>query len=271
MKVITSGEEFPLSNTKTVGFVPTMGALHLGHLSLIKESVQQCQKTVVSIYLNPLQFNSTEDLDKYPIQLEQDLELCRRAGVSAVWLPLVDEMPQTNLILPEPLKLLTASLCGRTRFNHFEGVYTIVKKLFETVQPTHAFFGEKDFQQSVLIQNMITVLNLDISIELMPTYREPSGLAMSSRNQRLSAKGKQVAVGIYKSLVEIKKLCETQVVSVTDLVAKVTENLKSFVDTVDYVEVVSSDNLTPTENLNGAVVAVAVFLEGVRLIDNIRL
>ncbi len=231
----------------SLGFVPTMGALHQGHLSLLNRAVKENSFAALSIYVNPTQFNQVSDFEKYPSTLEQDLAMAKNAGISAVFLPNYDliypDQYQFRIVAPE----LTNILCGRFRPGHFDGVLTVVNKLFQLVQPAHSYFGEKDYQQLVLIKKMTEAFYLPTKIIPVPTVRESSGLAMSSRNVRLSAEGKKQAALIYKALNDSKTLTETR-----DLLEK-----NHF--EVEYVEEHFGRRFT------------AAWLEGVRLIDNIPL
>jgi pantoate--beta-alanine ligase len=183
-----------------VGFVPTMGALHQGHLSLVKKAKEQTANVVVSIFVNPTQFNDKEDFEKYPRTTEQDLKLLEQQGVDAVWLPLAKELYPYEPAMKITEQNLSRQLCGAHRPGHFDGVLTVVMKLFQLVQPDKAFFGEKDFQQLLLIRRMAEEFFLDVEVVSVPTKREESGLAMSSRNQRLSATDREKAALIYRAL-----------------------------------------------------------------------
>lgn len=235
------------SSKHSIGFVPTMGALHQGHLSLLEKAVQENPFSVLSIYVNPTQFNQASDYEKYPITLEQDLQMAQTAGVSAVFLPSYDliypDQYQFRIIAPD----LTNILCGKFRPGHFDGVLTVVNKLFQLVQPTVSYFGEKDYQQFILIQKMAQAFHMRTQVIGVPTVREPSGLAMSSRNVRLSAEGKSKAALIYKVLTDKQDINQSK-----DVLVK-----NGF--EVEYLE----DHFDRR--------FVAAWLEGVRLIDNISL
>lgn len=194
-----------------VGLVPTMGALHEGHLSLIQKSVETCDKTVVSIFVNPIQFGPAEDLDKYPKALEEDMELCKNAGADLVFAPTPAEMYGEGNILSNdfltyvvPPYFYTDKLCGKSRIGHFDGVCTVVMKLFNIVQPDCAFFGQKDAQQLIIIKKMVKDLNIFVDIISCPIVRDENGLALSSRNKYLSEEGKKEALVLNKILTNIK-------------------------------------------------------------------
>jgi len=185
-----------------VGFVPTMGALHEGHVSLMKRSKADANAiTVISIFVNPLQFGQGEDYDEYPRDLSGDVKVAREAGVDVVFAPSVAEMYPRGFVSFCDQDKLTEKLCGAHRPGHFRGVLTVVLKLFQIVRPTHAYFGQKDYQQSVVIQRMVTDLNFDVKVHVMPIVREPDGLAMSSRNAYLGSKHRLEALVLHQSLI----------------------------------------------------------------------
>ena len=195
----------------TVGLVPTMGALHAGHLSLIKKSVEKCDRTVVSVFVNPIQFCPGEDLDKYPRTLDADEKLCNDAGVNIVFAPSPEEMYGQGHILSNdfltyviPPYFYVNKLCGKSRVGHFDGVCTVVNKLFNIVQPDFAFFGEKDRQQLIILKKMVNDLNIPVEIIPCPIVREESGLALSSRNKYLTETGKEDALALSRILFNIK-------------------------------------------------------------------
>jgi pantoate--beta-alanine ligase len=258
-----------------IGFVPTMGALHKGHLSLIKTALGECQYVVVSIFVNPAQFGPTEDYKKYPRTLERDKRLCGEAGVHLIFTPGVEEMyPPGFATYVTPEKSLSGHLCGRSRPGHFRGVDTVVLKLFNIVMPDSAYFGQKDYQQCVIIKQMVRDLNLDVNIRVMPTVRESDGLAMSSRNSYLSPEERKQAVGLYQSLKKAKELVQDE--SVTDA-AKLKRAMRRIIMKnnlvrIDYAHIVHPQTLKPLKKVAGeAVAALAVFIGKTRLIDNIIL
>ena len=191
-----------------VGFVPTMGALHAGHGSLLKKSVNENSITVLSIYVNPTQFNNVEDLKKYPITLTEDLELAKNLDVDAVFVPTYEEIYPDNYKFKVIENDFSLSLCGANRPGHFNGVLTVVMKLLNIVQPQRAYFGEKDFQQLTLIKKMVQAFFMPIEIVACPTMREKNGLAMSSRNKRLSEVDKEKAAIIYKAISSNKPIAQ---------------------------------------------------------------
>ncbi len=229
-----------------IGFVPTMGALHQGHVSLIERAKQDCSRVVVSIFVNPTQFNDAKDFQNYPEPRAQDLELLERGEISAVFLPQRREIYQDECRFEIREKELSRVLCGRTRPGHFEGVLTVVMKLLGIVQPERAYFGEKDFQQLKLIQEMVSAFFLDTKIIPCPTVRESDGLAMSSRNTLLSPAQRELAPLLYRIL------------TTAPTVAVASERLTEAGFKVDYVE----------EHWGRRFVA--AFLGTVRLIDNVQ-
>ncbi len=262
----------------TVGLVPTMGALHAGHLSLIKKSVEKCDRTVVSVFVNPIQFCPGEDLDKYPRTLDADEKLCNEAGVDIVFAPSPKEMYGEGHILSNdfltyviPPYFYVDKLCGKSRVGHFDGVCTVVNKLFNIVQPDYAFFGQKDAQQLIIIKKMVKDLNIPIEIIPCPIVREESGLALSSRNKYLSESDKKEALALSKILFNIKACYDK---GITDVKA-LTETAYSFLNehhSLEYLEFRDKDNLEEkTIADSNTQVFIALKIGNVRLIDNILL
>ena len=262
----------------TVGFVPTMGALHAGHLSLIKKSVEKCDRTVVSVFVNPIQFCPGEDLDKYPRTLEADEKLCNNAGVDIVFAPSPKEMYGEGHILSNdfltyviPPYFYVDKLCGKSRVGHFDGVCTVVNKLFNIVQPDYAFFGQKDAQQLIIIKKMVKDLNMPVEIIPCPIVREESGLALSSRNKYLSDEDKKEALALSKILFNIKACYDK---GITDVKA-LTETAYSFLNehhALEYLEFRDKENLEEkTVADDNTQVFIALKIGDVRLIDNILL
>lgn len=262
-----------LLEKKTIGFVPTMGALHEGHLQLVKRAASENDIAVVSIFVNPIQFNNKEDLEKYPRNLEQDLNLLEKTGCSVVFAPTAEEM------YPEPdttefdFGNIDKVMEGKFRPGHFRGVAIVVKKLFEIVQPTKAYFGEKDFQQLAVIKRMVAILNLEVEIIPCPIIRETDGLAMSSRNTRLTETERENAPAIYKSLVGVKDIYSW---FTPDGLSKLltTQIEQDGFFRVEYISVVDTVTLQTFEDwmdAEHAVVCVAAFIGKVRLIDNMIL
>jgi len=254
------------------GLVPTMGALHEGHMSLITQCVRDTEFAMVSIFLNPLQFGPNEDLDAYPATLEQDLDACRRAGVHLVFAPTAAEMYPTQPSTAVANQKLAHDLCGRTRPGHFGGVLLVVGKLFHLLMPRVAYFGEKDFQQARLIQRMVTDLNLDVRLRVLPVVREPDGLALSSRNSYLNAAERALAPGLFKALNLGRRMIvqdkETNVSRVLAAMRGCIEETPGMV--IDYLEIRGPD-LAPIEHINGPVRLLgAVYVGNTRLIDNLE-
>lgn len=262
----------------TVGLVPTMGALHNGHLSLIKKAVEKCDKVVVSVFVNPIQFCPGEDLDKYPRTLEADQKLCESNGVNIVFAPTPSEMygdcqMRTNDFLTYviPPFFYVNKLCGKSRVGHFDGVCTVVNKLFNIVQPDFAFFGQKDAQQLIIIKKMVKDLNIPVEIIPCPIVREKSGLALSSRNKYLSEEDKIQALALSKILNNIKNCYKKGITDVEALKETAYQFLNDHHD-LEYLEFMNEENLdemtTADDNTR---VFIACKVGGVRLIDNIFL
>lgn len=260
-----------LKETGVIGFVPTMGALHAGHISLVKQAISETQVVVVSIFVNPTQFNDKSDLEKYPRNLEADLKLLEKTGCQIVF------APKTEEIYPEPdtrkfeFGELETVMEGKHRPGHFNGVAQVVSKLFEIVKPDKAYFGLKDFQQLAIIKEMVTQLNLPVEIVPCAIVREESGLAMSSRNELLSAEERKNAAVISESLFQAYELKKQK--SVNELQNWIADNInKNPCLNVEYVEIVDDRRLQHVKSWDekgGKVCCVAVFCGKVRLIDNI--
>lgn len=262
----------------TVGLVPTMGALHNGHLSLIKKAVEKCDKVVVSVFVNPIQFCPGEDLDKYPRTLEADQKLCESNGVNIVFAPTPSEMygdcqMRTNDFLTYviPPFFYVNKLCGKSRVGHFDGVCTVVNKLFNIVQPDFAFFGQKDAQQLIIIKKMVKDLNIPIEIIPCPIVREESGLALSSRNKYLSEEDKIQALALSKILNNIKNCYKKGITDVEALKETAYQFLNEHHD-LEYLEFMNEENLDEMTTADDHTrVFIACKVGGVRLIDNILL
>jgi len=262
----------------TVGLVPTMGALHAGHLSLIEKAVEKCDKVVVSVFVNPIQFCPGEDLDKYPRTLEADTKLCDDAGVNIVFAPSPAEMygegqMRTNDFLTYviPPFFYVNKLCGKSRVGHFDGVCTVVNKLFNIVQPDYAFFGQKDAQQLIIIKKMVKDLNIPVEIIPCPIVREESGLALSSRNKYLSDEDKIQALVLSKILNNIKNCYKKGITDVDALKETAYTFLNEHHD-LEYLEFMNEDDLEEVSTANDHTrVFIACKVGGVRLIDNILL
>jgi pantoate--beta-alanine ligase len=256
---------------RTIGFVPTMGALHEGHVSLIEAAARKCDFVVVSIFVNPTQFGHCEDFEKYPRPLDDDLKICEKAGVDVVFVPSVNEMyPGKNLAWVDVEKL-TESLCGLSRPGHFRGVTTVCSKLFNIVAPDFAFFGQKDAQQAIVIQQMVADLNMPLEIVVCPTVRQPDGLALSSRNQYLTDRQKKDAAYIYKSLQKTQQMIEegiTDTKTIIEQMRKILSRIPSI--KIEYTSIVDARTLQNVDNVAAkTLIAVAVKIGTTRLIDNI--
>lgn len=283
MQIITTKSELTrqsaacLRQGKTIGFVPTMGALHEGHASLIRRACSENEVCFVSIFVNPTQFNNAEDLQKYPRTLEKDAQLLESLGVHFVFAPTPDEMYSAEeMAAPFVFDFngLDEVMEGKMRPGHFNGVVQVVSRLFELVQPTRAYFGEKDFQQLAIIRYMVersamSHLFQDIQIIGCPIVREKSGLAMSSRNERLSEAEKQTAVAISKTLFSSMDWAKSAPVAVVQQRVIDTINAVDGLQ-VEYYDIVDKDTLQPTDTWHNAVGCVTVFCGPVRLIDNIQ-
>ncbi len=257
-----------------IGLVPTMGALHQGHLSLLEYTAQHCQRLVVSIFVNPLQFNQQEDLDKYPRTWERDLELCAAQGAHVVYAPTVAAMYPPGFQTTVSVAQVSQGLCGAHRPGHFDGVTTVVMKLFNAVAPHLAAFGEKDYQQLQVIKRMATDLDLGLEVVGRPTVRETDGLAMSSRNTRLSPAERQQALCLWRGLNRARSLARAGEQQAPALREAALDEISAIPGTrVEYVEIVDSTTLEALASLDGhrARMVMAVWVGGTRLIDNMAL
>lgn len=258
---------------KTIVFVPTMGFLHDGHLSLMREGKTYGDDLVASIFVNPTQFAPGEDLASYPRDVERDLELIHDAGVDAVFIPDTNEMYSKNFQTYVNVEKLSNYLCGISRPIFFRGVATIVTKLFNIVKPHVAVFGQKDYQQLIVIRQMVRELDLDIEIVGAPTIREPDGLAMSSRNTYLTTDQRTSALSLYQSLKKAKEAIEKGEQDATKIVDTTRKLIQSRPDTeIDYISICDPDTLIDVKTINKPVVmALAVKVGKARLIDNMIL
>lgn len=254
-----------------IGFVPTMGALHEGHRSLMRAARGDCGVVVVSIFVNPTQFGRGEDYNRYPRPIEADLAACHAEGVDAVFCPTVQEMYPEGSVTAVTVARLTEGLCGAHRPGHFDGVTTVVAKLFNIVQPDRAYFGQKDAQQAVVIRRMVRDLCWPIEIIVCPTIREPDGLAMSSRNaylspaERIQARCLSAALGWARDQIAAGRR------DVAELVSQIRQRIASAGPcSIDYIEIVDAEELTPKERVEGrCLIALAVRIGSARLIDNV--
>lgn len=263
------------NQSKKIGFVPTMGALHKGHLSLLEQSLSENDLTVLSIFVNPTQFNNAEDLKKYPRTLEKDIALVQKLDKNIlIYAPSVEDIYEGKTISTSfNYDGLENQMEGKHRSGHFDGVGTIVKKLFEIIQPNTAYFGEKDFQQLQIVKKLVSKYKIPVNIVGCPIYRETSGLAMSSRNERLSENAKDEAKLIYKILSEAKKKFVAK--SATEVIKFVESAFQKHPNfTLEYFEIAAEDTLlackrkVKNKKYRGFI---AVFIENIRLIDNISL
>jgi len=255
-----------------IAFVPTMGALHGGHQALLAEGRRRADKLVLSIFVNPLQFGPQEDLAKYPRDLPGDLAKAAREGCDLAFVPEPASMYAPGFQTFVDVRDVSQGLCGERRPGHFLGVATVVCKLFNLVRPHVAIFGEKDFQQLMVLRRMVIDLNMPVEMVGLPTVREPDGLAMSSRNAYLSPADRQRAVALISGLRTAKALAEKGERRVSALLSAARERMTPCVDRLDYLEVRAADDLKPLETLDRpAVMLVAAFVGGTRLIDNMRL
>ncbi len=256
---------------KSIGFVPTMGALHAGHLSLIEQARKENDFVVVSIFVNPTQFGENEDFKLYPRNPGLDTLLCKKEGVDIIF------YPDAGQIYPDEYKTyvivqdLSDVLCGKFRPGHFKGVTTIVTKLFNIIQPDIAYFGQKDAQQAIIIQQMISDLNIPVEIKVMPIVREPDGLAMSSRNRYLTVKERKDAAVLFEAISAAKTMVKQGVIDSKRIIRAMRRIIQRQKSTrIQYIEIVDLNELNPVKKIKGKVlVALAVWIGKTRLIDNI--
>ncbi len=259
------------SEGKRVGLVPTMGALHIGHISLIEAAVKQCDFVVVSIFVNPTQFGPGEDFKNYPRPVKADLEICRRCGADVVFLPKQEVMYAGENLTWVKVEKLTESLCGRNRLVHFRGVTTVCTKLFNIIRPDAAYFGQKDAQQSIVIKRMAADLNMPLEVVVCPTVREPDGLAVSSRNKYLTDKQRKEATCLYESLQKCRQKVDAGTRDTQEIISEMRSILSQPSSAkIDYVSIVDAETLRDVDEIAGKVLAaVAVKIGDARLIDNI--
>ena len=258
---------------KRLGFVPTMGALHEGHLSLVRAAKTRCDMVAASIFVNPTQFGPNEDFSKYPRSFERDRELLENEGVELLFAPSVEEMYPGDAVTFVTVEGLSERLCGKSRPGHFRGVTTVVAKLFHITEPDLAFFGQKDAAQVAIVRRMARDLSLGVEIVVCPIVREADGLAMSSRNAYLNPQERKSALVLSRSLAQVKKLFEQGERRTSKLGAAGRQIFAEEPSVrLDYIEIVSPETLEPVEHITDpALVAVAAFVGGTRLIDNIVL
>jgi len=277
MRIISSIKE--MSDTakkikhdgKRIGFVPTMGALHEGHLSLMRKARKENDCVVVSIFVNPVQFGPKEDFKKYPRDFKYDAALCKRMGVDLIFFPAAESVYPKNYKTYVNVEDLNNSLCGKFRPGHFKGVATVVAKLFNIVSPDVAYFGKKDAQQCAIIKKMVQDLNIPVKIKVLPTIREKDGLALSSRNSYLNRLERDDAAVLYEAL----KLAKKSIRQGKSSVSAVIQDMKRLINKknsakIQYMAIVDQESLKPLNKIQGKVlIALAVFIGETRLIDNI--
>lgn len=278
MKIITLKKEMrsfsksAKEEGKSIGFVPTMGFLHEGHLSLIRASKKECDLTVLSIFVNPTQFAPEEDFEKYPRDMEKDKLLAEKEEVDILFAPAQEEIyPKGDDSSVEVKGRISEGLCGASRPGHFKGVATVVARLFDIVQPARSYFGEKDFQQAAVIKKMVKDLNLPVEVRTLPIVREKDGLAMSSRNSYLSQEERKEALALFHSLEKAKALVEEGELSSARIKEQMENILTKGKNTrVDYIEIVDKDTMESVRKIkNNTLIAVAAFVGSTRLIDNV--
>lgn len=256
---------------KSIGFVPTMGALHDGHLSLIKKARKENDILVISIFVNPIQFGPKEDFERYPRCVKKDLSLCRKEGVDLVFFPGPSQMFPHNFNTFVKVEELSSVLCGESRPNHFQGVTTIVTKLFNIISPDIAYFGQKDAQQAAIIKKMVKDLNIPVTIKVLPIIREKNGLALSSRNAYLSKGEREDALVLSQALKFANLLIKNGARDANRIISRIKNLIKKKKRIkIDYIAIVNSSSLKPQKKISaGCLIALAVHIGKTRLIDNI--
>lgn len=259
------------SQGRIIGFVPTMGYLHEGHLGLVRESIRKADSTVVSIFVNPTQFDPREDFKEYPRDLKRDSEILEKEGVDFLFTPDADEIYPDGYKTYVEVHDLQDRLCGRTRTGHFRGVCTIVLKLFNIVLPDVSFFGQKDAQQAIILKRMVKDLDLDVKIEVLPIVREKDGLALSSRNICLNPEERKAALSLSKSLIEARMKIEKGERDSEKIIQRMRKIIgEEPLAELDYIEIIEMNELNPITRVEKeALIALAVFIGKARLIDNI--
>jgi len=277
MKVIRSPKEMTreinsLSRKgRTIGFVPTMGCLHEGHLSLIRRAVKENDITVVSIFVNPAQFGPKEDFKRYPRNFKRDKDRAGQTGADIIFYPSIKSIYPRGYSTYVNIANLSDSLCGNSRPGHFQGVVTIVTKLFNIVKPDKAYFGQKDAQQAIIIKQLVEDLNLDLKLIICPIVRDKSGLALSSRNRYLGPQERSDAKVLNISLQKAGKMIKSHIINPTLIKTAIRREIKKVKSTrIDYIEIVGLHNLKPVKKIKGRVlIALAIKIGKVRLIDNL--
>lgn len=258
---------------KIIGLVPTMGYLHEGHLSLIRKARKKCDEVIVSIFVNPTQFGGGEDYQRYPRDIERDIKLSEREGIDIIFAPSVEDMyPENYSTFVQVEGKLSSVLEGASRLGHFKGVCTVLTKLFNIINPNLSFFGEKDYQQALIVKKMVKDLNIPTQIVLLPTVREKDGLAISSRNSYFNERERKAATILYKSLKEARKWIKNGERDPSQIVDKMRNFIaKEPLTKIDYIAVVNSESLEEVKEIKrGDLIALAVYIGKVRLIDNMK-
>jgi len=256
---------------KTIGFVPTMGYLHQGHLSLIRKARKENDIVVVSIFVNPIQFGPKEDFRKYPRDLKRDMNLAKQVGTDVIFYPDAKDMYPEGFKTYVNVEELSEKLCGKFRPGHFKGVATVVTKLFNIVCPDIAYFGQKDAQQAIIIKRMVADLNIPVKIKVLPIVREKDGLAMSSRNTYLNEKERKDALVLYQALNLAKELIKSGITDTKTIIRKMRQLIEKKKNAkIDYIEIVQMENLKSLKVISdNCLIALAVWIGKTRLIDNI--
>jgi pantoate--beta-alanine ligase len=270
-KIMQETSKQCLKEGKTIGFVPTMGALHEGHLSLVRSAKQGNDKTVVSVFVNPIQFGPSEDFERYPRDIEGDTEKLQKEKVDIIFMPEISSIYPERFLTYVEVEKISERLCGAFRPGHLRGVATVVTKLLNIVKPTRAYFGQKDFQQSSIIKQLVKDLNLDVDIVVCPTVREQDGLAVSSRNAYLDIAQRKAATVIYRCLKEASDLIKSGVIDGTYIKGFMQERIlkEPGVSSVDYAGVYDPETLVEVSEIKGDILlAVALSIGNTRLIDN---
>jgi pantoate--beta-alanine ligase len=270
-KIMQETSKQCLKEGKTIGFVPTMGALHEGHLSLVRSAKQGNDKTVVSVFVNPIQFGPSEDFERYPRDIEGDTEKLQKEKVDIIFMPEISSIYPERFLTYVEVEKISERLCGAFRPGHLRGVATVVTKLLNIVKPTRAYFGQKDFQQSSIIKQLVKDLNLDVDIVVCPTVREQDGLAVSSRNAYLDIAQRKAATVVYRCLKEASDLIKSGVIDGTYIKGFMQERIlkEPGVSSVDYAGVYDPETLVEVSEIKGDILlAVALSIGNTRLIDN---
>ena len=260
-----------LLQNKTIGFVPTMGALHEGHLSLVRRAKEENDITIVSIFVNPIQFGPSEDFEKYPRDMDGDTEKLQEETVDVIFMPEISSMYPAKSLTYVEVDEISDRLCGAFRPGHFRGVATVVTKLLNIVKPTRVYFGQKDFQQSVIIKQLVTDLNIDVDVVVCPTIREPDGLAMSSRNTYLTKEQRKAATVIYQCLKEASGLIESGIIDGTYIKDCMRERILKVpeISHIEYAGAYDPETMVAVSEIKGDILlAVALRIGNTRLIDN---